>query len=158
MPSLIHRILQLLFVLQCMASYSSEVPRPIIFRLSRELETVPFAPSPTLIGPSDSTTAKHLSDLLAIAPMQPLVHQFPKEPAVGTISSRSETNHTEGLKRHGLHLYYTIQPDDFKERTPQEIINKLLSNPLVDFAELEPIVLPAESDLAAPPPPSFVPA
>lgn len=121
-----------------------DLQRPIIFRLRSDLENEPFAPTPQILGPQPPSTVEAASSLMNIAAMQPLLEKYPKQPEIGEFDSSPEPpseDEIEGLKRHRLHQYYIIEPHDFGGRDPSKIVGELLANPLVDYAEEEPIAV-----------------
>lgn len=121
---------------------SSRNLRPIIIKLKASSGDL----SDNMVA-SPSATNPGLK-LLEIGPMHPLLQDSPTKPEVGELktvhrSSLANKLEIEGLKRHGLHLFYIIDPGDFGERDPKEIVQALLENPSVELAYEAPALVPA---------------
>jgi len=103
----------------------ADEPRPIFVRLKAE------APNPALRRAGNPESVQAMEDLKRLTPsMRPLVAVSPMSRSVEDI---------EALERHNLLRYYQIPAEALQGVDAEALVAQLLSNPLVDSAQIEPV-------------------
>ncbi|WP_454668352.1 PKD domain-containing protein [Achromobacter kerstersii] len=107
-------------------------PRPIFVRLKAE------APDPALRRAASPESQQAMDDLKRLTPaMHPLVALSPMTRSVEDV---------EALERHNLLRYYQIPAEALQGVDAEALVAQLLSNPLVESAQIEPVPVPIAQD------------
>lgn len=109
----------------------ADEPRPIFVRLKAE------APNPALRTASNPDQQQAMDALRRLTPsMRPLVTASPS-------ARNASADDLAALERHNLTRYYEIPAEALRGVDAQALVDDLLSNPLVDSAQIEPVAVSA---------------